>query len=200
MSTAPAVARRHGCSTPGLDAVLPLRGCPWRVRRELLALGIDPQAGSALARPCSCARTADPLVRRCTPRPGRVGPRWPRWPRRQRHLAGKQRPNRHPHHGPAAHAGGHPCGADARECQKQTGRGELSRGAGHQSEDTGPGGLRLPLATRAKSIPEIPICPRRTSTLNTGSLPRSVLKPIMAPWSRRLCKCLTDHDRTLDNP
>ncbi|MEL6344186.1 MAG: hypothetical protein AAFV53_13785 [Myxococcota bacterium] len=23
------------------DAVLPLRGCPWRVRRELLALGID---------------------------------------------------------------------------------------------------------------------------------------------------------------
>ncbi|MFT4978973.1 MAG: hypothetical protein ACI8S6_004883, partial [Myxococcota bacterium] len=27
-----------------MDAVLPLRGCPWRVRRELMALGIDPQA------------------------------------------------------------------------------------------------------------------------------------------------------------
>jgi flavin-dependent dehydrogenase len=42
----------------------------WQVRRELLALGIDPQAGSAPARVCPCTRTAHPLVRRCTPRPG----------------------------------------------------------------------------------------------------------------------------------
>jgi hypothetical protein len=37
---------------------------------------------------CPCARTTDPLVRRCTPR--------------QRHMAGKQRSHRHPHHGPAS--------------------------------------------------------------------------------------------------
>ncbi|MFT4978417.1 MAG: hypothetical protein ACI8S6_004327, partial [Myxococcota bacterium] len=54
-----------------------------------------------------------------------------------------------------APAGAYRFGADARECQKQTGRGVLSRMAGQQSADTGPGAQHHPPAAGAKSTPMI---------------------------------------------
>ncbi|MFT4979714.1 MAG: hypothetical protein ACI8S6_005626 [Myxococcota bacterium] len=85
-------------------------------------------------------------------------------------------------------AGAHRCGTDARECQKQTGRGEFSRGVGQQGqqgEDIGAGVRHLPLATRAESGPEIPICcsarsgssritPAKTASAHAHSPPASV--------------------------
>jgi hypothetical protein len=114
------------------------------------------------ARACPCARPAGSLVRRCMPR--------------QRHMAGKQRPNRHPHHGPASACGAHRCGTDVWKYQKMTGKGELSRGAGPKSDDIGHGVRHLPLATRAESVPEIPICClriRRTSPSRRRRCPGS---------------------------